>query len=127
VKRGDRRVLAAWGFAAPVRGTAELAIVPPRVRIGGSMELRVQLQSTAKRTQQLVVDYVVHHVRAGGRTSPKVWKGWRVELPAGEGRSLAKRHSWRPTTIRVDRPGAHAVDLLVNGRVVARGSFDLRG
>jgi 3-methyladenine DNA glycosylase AlkC len=126
VKRGHRRALAAWGIDAPLRGTAELAIAPARVRLGTSMQIAATLQSTAKRAQRLVVDYVVHHVKAGGATSPKVWKGWSLELAAGERRVLTKRHSWRPTTVRVDRPGRHAVDLLVNGRVVARAAFELR-
>jgi 3-methyladenine DNA glycosylase AlkC len=126
IKRGDRRVLAAWGLAGALRGDASLAIAPKRVRIGGHMELAVSLRSTGRRPQRLAIDYVVHRVNAGGATRPKVWKGWNVELAAGERRALHKRHSWRRTTVRTHRPGAHAVELLVNGRVVARAAFVLR-
>jgi 3-methyladenine DNA glycosylase AlkC len=125
IKRGDRRVLAAWGFDAPLRGEATLAIAPARVRLGGRMTVQATLRSTSRRAQRLVVDYVVHHVRANGATSPKVWKGWSLELAPGEQRTLQKSHSWQPTTIRTDRPGRHAVDLSVNGRVVAHAAFDL--
>lgn len=125
VKRCDRRVLAAWGVDASLRGTAKVVVSPDRVPGGGSMQVQATLRSTARRPQRLVVDYVVHHVRADGSTSPKVWKGWRLELAAGEERVLGKRHSWKPTTIRTDRPGRHAVDLLVNGRAVAHAAFEL--
>jgi hypothetical protein len=95
-------------------------------RIGGAVELVVELRSSARREQKLVVDYVVHRVLADGSTSPKVWKGWKLTLPAGTAKSLQKRHSLQKVTVRTDRPGRHAVELLVNGRVVATSAFELR-
>jgi hypothetical protein len=68
----------------------------------------------------------VHHVRANGATSAKVWKGWNLTLAPREHRELTRRHSLRPVTTRRLHPGRHAVDLRVNGRVVARAAFDLR-
>ncbi len=126
IKRGDRRVLAAWGAGAPLRGSAELEIAPPRARVGGLVELRATLRSTARTVQRLLVDYVVHHRRAAGATSAKVWKGWSLELAPREQRTLRKRHSLRPVTTRRDRPGPHDVELLANGRPIARASFALR-
>ncbi len=122
VKRGDRRVLAAWGVASPLRGSAALRIAPARVRLGTSMRLEVVLRSASPRPQRLVVDYVVHHQRASGRTSRKVWKGWTLELASRAVHELSRTHSWRATTIRTDVPGRHHVELLVNGRVVARAA-----
>lgn len=126
VKRGDRRALAAWGLDAPLRGDATLSVAPARVRLGGSMTLTATLHSTGSRPQRLVVDYAVHHVKADGTARPKVWKGWTLELGPREQRLLTKSHSWRPVTTRADHPGRHAVDLLVNGRVVATARFELR-
>jgi 3-methyladenine DNA glycosylase AlkC len=128
IKRGDRAVLAAWGAGAPLRGDATLAIAPGRVRVGDAIELRATLRSTARSPQRLVVDYAVQRaVAAGSReATAKVWKGWAVELRAGEQRMLQKRHSLAPVTTRRDRPGRHDVELRVNGRTVARASFVLR-
>lgn len=126
VKKGDRAVLAAFGLDAALRGSATLAIEPLVARIGGAVELVVELRSSARREQKLVVDYVVHRVLADGSTSPKVWKGWKLALPAGATKSLRKRHSLQKVTVRTDRPGRHAVELLVNGRVVATSAFELR-
>ncbi|MBX3462847.1 MAG: DNA alkylation repair protein [Planctomycetes bacterium] len=127
VKRGHPRVLAAWGVDRPLRGTATLVVAPRRAAIGAAVQLTATLQSSARRPQRLAVDYVVHHVKAGGEAKPRVWKGWTLELGPGERRELHKRHSLRPVTTRRDHPGRHAVDLVVNGRVVARSAFDLRG
>ncbi len=126
IKRGDARVLTAWGLGSALRGAATLSITPRRAVVGGEVVLTVTLQSTATRAQQLVVDYAVHHVKANGATSSKVWKGWTLTLAARERRELVRRHSLRPVSTRRDHPGRHAVDLRVNGRVVAQAAFDLR-
>jgi hypothetical protein len=64
-------------------------------------------------------------VKADGGTSPKVFKGWRVELPARGTLKLVKRHSLRPVTTRRYFGGRHRVQLQVNGAVVAEAAFTL--
>ncbi|HKX43516.1 MAG TPA: DNA alkylation repair protein, partial [Burkholderiaceae bacterium] len=90
IKRGDARILKAWGLGRKLRGAATLALAPKRVALGDSLELAVTLQSSARAVQKLVVDYAVHHVNANGATSPKVFKGWVLELAPGEQRALRK-------------------------------------
>lgn len=126
VKQGHPRVLHAFGVGSPWRGAVEFSIAPKRVAVGGAVLLRVVLRSTAARPQRLVVDYAVHHRKADGSASPKVRKGWTLELPPRGTRVLEKQHSLRKVTTRRYHPGRHAVDLLVNGKQVARASFDLR-
>ena len=126
IKRGDRRILKAWGLANSLRGVVDFAIEPARVRVGGAVTLRVELSSSASKPQQLMVDYVVHHVKQGGTISKKVWKGWQLGLQPGERRELRKRHSLRAVTTRRDYPGVHRVDLLINGKTEASAAFELR-
>ena len=126
VKKGDVRVLKAWGLGKPLRGSATLSITPKRVSVGDSLEFAVTLTSTASRAQKLVIDYAVHHVKANGSTSGKVFKGWVLELTTNEERSLRKRHSMRLITTRTYHAGHHAVDLRINGQMVASAGFDLR-
>jgi 3-methyladenine DNA glycosylase AlkC len=127
IKRGDRRVLAAWGLGAALRGQATLSIAPRRIRLGEAIELAVTLASSARGPQALAIDYVIHHVRADGGSAPKVFKGWHKALPAGATLALARRHPVVPITTRRYYPGRHRVELQVNGRVVAEASFDLIG
>lgn len=126
VKRGDRRILRAFGLGAAFRGDASLSIAPARAAVGGEVTLRATLRSSAKTPQRLVVDYVVHHVTARGGSSPKVRKGWKLELGPGEVRELVKRHSLAEVSTRRYHAGRHAVDLQVNGAVVASAAFLLR-
>jgi 3-methyladenine DNA glycosylase AlkC len=126
LKKGDTRVLKAWGLGAPLRGEVAFAIAPENATIGGHVTLALTLRSTARKPQALAIDYVVHHVKANGSTSPKVFKGWQLVLAPRETRVLAKNHSLRPITTRVYHPGEHRVDVQVNGKPVASASFVLR-
>jgi 3-methyladenine DNA glycosylase AlkC len=126
VKRGDARVLKAWGLGRRYSGAVALALSRKRIALGESLELRVTLQSGASRTQKLVIDYAVHHVKASGATAPKVFKGWTVELPARGALDLRRRHALRPITTRTYYPGRHEIDLRINGAIVARAFFDLK-
>ena len=126
IKQGDARMLAAWGLGQPLRGRAALALQPERLTVGQSLSFVLTLQSTARQPQALEIDYVVHHVKADGRTTPKVFKGWRVTLPARGTLVLEKRHSMRPVTTRRYHAGRHALAVQVNGRAVAEAGFDLR-
>jgi 3-methyladenine DNA glycosylase AlkC len=126
VKKGDARVLKAWGLGGRYRGEATLAITPRRVAVGGAVALELTLMSTSAKPQALAIDYVVHHVKANGETSPKVFKGWQLTLAPHETRVLAKKHSLKPITTRVYYPGEHRVDVQVNGKAVASAAFVLR-
>jgi 3-methyladenine DNA glycosylase AlkC len=126
VKAGDARILQAWGLGQPMQGTAMLNVAPERISVGQSLDLSITLRSTAARAQKLVIDYAVHHVKAHGGTSAKVFKGWVLELPAHEARTLSKRHSLRPITTRRYHAGRHEVDVRINGEILARAVFDLQ-
>ena len=125
VKQGDPRVLKAWGLGQALRGEARFSLSPRRVAVGGRIELVLQLTSTSARPQALAIDYVVHHVKANGSTSPKVFKGWQRTLGPHESCRLVKSHSLRPVTTRVLYPGEHRVDVQVNGKVVGSATFRL--
>lgn len=125
IKQGEPRVMALWGVGRPFVGQLRLTLEPTQVRLGEAVELRLWLHATAKHRQPLVIDYAIHHVKASGQASPKVFKGWKVELAAGEQRRLCKVHRIKPITTRQYHPGRHIVDLRINGKVCAEAAFVL--
>lgn len=125
IKAGHAPTLAAWGLSPGLRGTAALTIAPARVAVGGAVALQATVRGTATTIQSLVIDYAVHHVKANGSTSPKVFKGWKLDLAPGETRTLQKSHPLREVTTRRLYPGTHRVQLLVNGVAVADAGFAL--
>ena len=125
IKQGHAPTLSAWGVGQGLRGTVSLGLSATRAAVGGEIALAVSLASSSPEPQDLLVDYVVHHVRANGSTSPKVFKGWKLTLGPGEQRTLGKRHSLRPVTTRVLYPGPHRIELQVNGQTLAQADFEL--
>ncbi len=125
IKAGDAEVLRAWGLGAPFKGEAQLALSPARVVLGGALHIALALQSRSRQPQSLAIDLVVHHVKADGRTRPKVFKGWQLTLPPQGRVELTRAHAIRPITTRRYHAGQHGLAVQVNGRVVAEGAFDL--
>jgi 3-methyladenine DNA glycosylase AlkC len=126
VKQGHAPTLQAWGLGLGYSGSASLRVSPARVVLGESVELVLTLQAAAGQTQTLVIDYAVHHVKADGSLSPKVFKGWQLTLAPGEAVTLRKRHSMKPVTTRRYHAGRHGLTVQVNGQTVAEGHFTLR-
>jgi 3-methyladenine DNA glycosylase AlkC len=123
IKRGHPTTLHAWGLGKPLRGEVSLKVSPIRAKAGGAVQLTVVLKSGSRSSQRLAIDYVWHRVVANGGLAPKVFKGWTLELPAGETRTLIKRHSLREVTTRRLYAGRHEIELQVNGRSAARAAF----
>ncbi|MFO1451198.1 MAG: DNA alkylation repair protein [Opitutaceae bacterium] len=127
VKRGDARALALMGATARTAVSVDVFKVSPRrLRLGGVLTLEATLTSTGRRRQTLVVDYVVHYVKANGGTSAKVFKWTRVELPPGESVKLVKRQVVKDFSIRRLNEGEHRVELQINGRRPKQSGFNLK-
>jgi 3-methyladenine DNA glycosylase AlkC len=125
VKEGHAPTLALWGVGGAFAGSAKLVVTPRKVAVGDSLTLELQLSSSSKKPQPLLVDYAVHHVKANGERSAKVFKGWSLTLAPEAQTALSKKHSMRAVTTRRYYPGRHAVDVQINGQVVATATFDL--
>jgi 3-methyladenine DNA glycosylase AlkC len=126
VKRGNRDALRLLGYGQTPRVSLEaVAFTPKRVRIGGRVAMSFGLTSTSARVQQLLVDVAVHFVKARGVAAAKVFKLGRITLGPRERAELKTTFSLAVHTTRVPRPGRHVVDVLVNGRALRAGSFDV--
>lgn len=125
VKNGDPGALALMGFApATVTVTGPL-LARPAVEFGGELEFTATVVNTGAETATLAVDYVVHHRKANGTQTTKTFKLTTATLGPGEKLELSRRHSFRAITTRRYYPGAHAVELQLNGVRSGRAEFDL--
>lgn len=127
VKAADPGALALLGFPPP----AALAVVGPtlgatELRVGDELPFEFTLRNDGGDEVRLAVDYVVHHRKANGTLTPKVFKLTTRTLAAGETVTISRRHSFRPITTRVYHTGEHALELQVNGRTFGRTSFRLQ-
>ena len=104
-----------------------VSLLPDRLRLGDSFTPSMELQSTSREPQRLVVDYAVHYIKKSGAASAKVFKWNELTLAAGESASLTRRQIIRDFTTRVHFPGRYEVVIHINGEPLARTHFDLEG
>ncbi len=126
VKAGHPGALKLMGAGAkPKIRLDDVRIAPKRVRKGGRVECTLSIASTARAPQDLLIDYVVHYVKADGKTSPKVFKLKRLTLGRGEASPIRLTVKLADLTTRKHYPGTHTIDLLVNGQRFPVGGFTL--
>ena len=125
VKAGDPEALALLGFGPARVALSGFTVSPNVIRLDESFTLSFCLTNETAVAQNLVIDYVVHFVKANGRTSPKVFKLKTAVLPARDTLTVTKNHSIKPITTRRYYPGVHRVDVQVNGQVLGGAEFEL--
>lgn len=127
IKQGHKPTLEALGFGDPNVVLDALSIKTPQVEFGNALEFEIALRSTSGKSQNLIIDYAIHHRKANGNTSPKVFKWKNVTLKAGAILNAAKKHAIKPITTRTYYNGEHAVEIFVNGVSLGQQDFELHG
>jgi 3-methyladenine DNA glycosylase AlkC len=126
VKRGEPGALRVLGFGGTAKVSIKNANVSPaRVKKGAAVNISFDMANAAPRAQRLLVDLRVFFMKANAKTRPKVFKLRTVVLAAGATESFSKRLSLKELTTRKHYPGMHTVEVVVNGRAVPLGKFEL--
>jgi 3-methyladenine DNA glycosylase AlkC len=126
VKNAEPRALALMGFGGKAQiEISNARVSPANAREGDSVSLSCTLRNTAKKSQTLLIDFIVHYVKANGSTRPKVFKLTSCNLVGGESIVLSKKLSLAAMTTRQHYAGEHRVELLINGQTYELGSFKL--
>ncbi len=112
-------------MARPALNWKSWAYLPPRVPFGAALEFELWLTSTANYTQPLIIDYAIHHRKANGSTTPKIFKWKTTTLAPLETLRAKRKHAIKKITTRVYYPGAHLLEIFVNGVSFGRENFDL--
>ncbi len=124
IKRGESGALHVLGFGDKALVAVEkVRINPARPRIGSSVGITCEMVNQATVMQRVLVDLRVHYVKANGRHSLKVFKLKTVELAPRETIRLSKSLALTQLTTRTHYPGAHKIELLVNGHAHPLGAF----
>ncbi len=126
VKRAEPAALAVLGFGEGATvSVRHVSITPQCPRIGESVRIAAEIANTDSQHQRVLIDLRIHFIKANGKASPKVFKLKVVELALQETVQLGKTISLAEMTTRKHYAGTHAVELLVNGRAVSLGTFEL--
>lgn len=117
LKQGLPEALDLLGYPTNVQVSVDnLILNKEECKMGDEIEFSFDLVSKASKEQNLMIDFVVHYMKANGKTAPKVFKLSKKKLPA-EGRfSFKKKLSFKAITTRKYYAGLHEIEIQVNGK-----------
>ncbi|MBL4771920.1 MAG: DNA alkylation repair protein [Planctomycetes bacterium] len=125
IKAGDPKCLEILGFAPPELDEVQMVLSTDKLTLGEKLSIELQLLSTCNSTQDLIVDYRFHWIKANGKPSARVHKGSQVALAAGDRRTIKHTFHIKPITTRRYYSGRTLVELLINGQKIASGEFHM--
>jgi 3-methyladenine DNA glycosylase AlkC len=127
IKKGDPQALELLGYSSnPAIAVRSVTVEPEVVAVGDKVTFSFDIESLADEPQKLMIDYVVYHMRANGRLTPKVFKLSKSSIGPGEILRVRREHSFRPVSTRRYYPGDHAIEPKINGRQYDRVEFILK-
>lgn len=127
IKNGHPQVLALFGYPPAQLGECHLTIENDQVKQGRELSFTLQVVASkgVNEQQSLLIDYVIHHQKANGTLSPKVFK-WKTAILNVEQKIVVKKsHSFKEVTTRKYYSGEHKLEVLINGTVLASKRFEL--
>lgn len=124
VKSGVKAVYPLLGFTVhPQLSDINLTLAVTKLAVGQSLEFKLDLVS--EQFQHVVIDYRIGFARATGQQGYKVFKWKNTKLEPHQPIQLKKTHSFKPISTRRYYPGTHTIEVLLNGSIVARATFEL--
>lgn len=127
LKAGHPEALAFHGFgAATALEIPRFELTPRVLTLGGRLSYHLVIRNSSRRPLKVMFDYAIHHRKANGSLSPKVFKGRVKELAAGETWDIHGSHPVLPISTRVYHAGLHRMEPLLNGRPFPAHDFVLK-
>ncbi len=127
IKEGHPKALALVGVSTvPQVQLTQFSIKNSKLKMGDKIEFTFSLKSSTKKSQKLVVDYVIHFVKSNKKTAPKVFKLKTFELKANETLVITKSHHIKKITTREYYSGRHLLEIQINGKIFGKAPWDLR-
>jgi 3-methyladenine DNA glycosylase AlkC len=127
LKQGHPGALDFHGFGEADSFEVEIfSLNQSAVCIGAELEYFLKISNTSKRKQKLLFDYAIHHRKANGGLTSKVFKGRVREIEPGESTEIIGSHSFKLVTTRRYYPGTHRFEPKINGKSHLALDFKLR-
>lgn len=117
IKDGNPKALELVGASQNLKiKVSPLKLNKTKFKMNERIEFDFQITSGASKDQKLVVDYIIHFVKANKTTAPKVFKLKNLTLKPKEKLRLTKKHHLKPVTTRVYHSGVHFIQIQINGK-----------
>ncbi|MCW8877716.1 MAG: DNA alkylation repair protein [Kangiellaceae bacterium] len=124
LKRADPDILTLFGFTSPSHIRLAKMSLSDTVMWGKELEFSFMLSSQSQMLGLIRVEFAIAFVKANGNLSRKVFKISESRSAVFE-KCFKKMFSFKPITTRRYYPGTHYLELIVNGEIMAKESFEL--
>ncbi|MDB4584207.1 DNA alkylation repair protein [Draconibacterium sp.] len=119
LRQGNKRAMLLFGFANPeLMKVDNLKFSTDSPKIGDEITFSFDLKLDMPQKQKVRLEYIVHFVKANGKTSPKVFQIKEVEMQPGV-HQIRKKHSFKNMSTRKHYAGEHRFEVVVNGELKA--------
>lgn len=127
IKQGNSEALKLIGVNTASRvKISDLEITKPHIYLGDSLEFKMKIELLSSKKQKLVVDYILHHRKANGKMSGKVFKLKTFELEPNKKMAISKSHPVKKITTRKYYPGLHRLEIQINGKLYGSKDWFLK-
>jgi 3-methyladenine DNA glycosylase AlkC len=127
VKQGHKEALMLLGYSPNIAlNLIGLQLNKTTIPMGEDLIFEFEVRSNSDEPQNLMIDYVIHHMKANGKLRPKVFKLAKKKLKASETLRLSKKHSFRAINTRKYYAGQHLLEIQINGKVWSQVRFELK-
>lgn len=125
IKEGNSKALSLLGYDPNIKVDLVDLQVKGMVEMGNILNFSFSILSNEKTSKDVMVDFVVHYMKANGKRAPKVFKLAKTKIRSGEYLEFNKKVSFKPISTRKYYQGTHAIEIQINGTRFGRGEFEL--
>lgn len=127
IKNGNSNALKLIGVSQDISiQVNSLKLNKKKIKTGDRLEFSFRIKSKDKKTQKLVIDYVIYFVKSNQKHSKKVFKLKNLSLNGKSEILIKKNHHFKKITTRVYYTGEHHIEIQINGKAFRKTSFKLQ-
>lgn len=126
LKQGNTDALELLGYSKnPQIEFSNFAVMTSNVKINEKLEFSFDVKCSSNKNQKLMIDYIIHFMKANGKTSPKVFKLSKRSVSNNDKFAITKKHPFKIITTRKLYSGEHQLEVVINGKSFEKKSFYL--
>jgi len=96
-----------------------------KIKLGDRLDFQIDIRSTSNKDQKLVVDYIIHFIKANKNATSKVFKLKTTKILAKNILIIKKSHHFKKITTRNYYSGIHGLEIQVNGNSIDKKNWVL--
>ena len=126
LKQGNKDALKLQGYSSDINiEVNDLVLKEKKIRMGDTLYFNFTVKSNEEQPVNLMIDFVIHFMKANGKTTPKVFKAFKKKLKPNEEIKFSKKQSFQPISTRKYYKGIHYIEIQINGMKYKKENFQL--